>query len=225
MTRVIGHRGAPRRDRENTVAGFRTAARLGCDGIELDVRRTSDGRLVVHHDPVLADGRTIVATPFAELPDHVPTLEAALDACAGVAVVNVEIKNDPREPDFDDSEGVAAATVAALLHRRSERFLISSFRRATIDRCRAIAPELPTAFLCTQPPPGVLRDLARAGHAAIHPYYSAIDGAFIGEAHAEGVEVNVWTCDDPDAMRLLIDAGVDGICTNVPDLALELLGR
>ena len=63
MVLVIAHRGAPRLARENTVESFRAAVATGAGGIELDVRRTADGALVVHHDAVLDDGRTIVDVP------------------------------------------------------------------------------------------------------------------------------------------------------------------
>ena len=76
--------------RENTIEAFALAGRLGADAVELDVRRTRDGLLVIHHDPTLSDGRVIARTDAAELPAHVPHLGAALDACAGLWV-NVEI--------------------------------------------------------------------------------------------------------------------------------------
>ena len=106
MTLVIAHRGASRAERENTIAAFRRAVEMGADGIELDVRRSADDRLVVHHDAALADGRLIRHTGSADLPDHIPSLAAALDACEG-AFVNVEIKNDPSDPDFDPSRRAA----------------------------------------------------------------------------------------------------------------------
>ena len=68
----------------------------------------------MHHDAHLADGRAIVATTWADLPDDVPDLAAALDACAGLATVNVEIKNWPGDVDFDESLAVADAVVEAL---------------------------------------------------------------------------------------------------------------
>ena len=128
MTLVIAHRGASRAEPENTVAAFRRAVEMGAEGIELDVRRTADDALVVHHDAALADGRVICETVVSELPDHVPSLSVALDACDG-AFVNVEIKNDPSEPDFDPTEWVAHRTVLELGTRDAgPRWLVSSFR-------------------------------------------------------------------------------------------------
>ena len=128
MTLVIAHRGASRAERENTIAAFVRAVEMGADGIELDVRRTADDVLVVHHDAMLGDGRIVRQVPAGELPDHVPTLSAALDACAG-AFVNVEIKNDPSEPDFDPTEWAAHRTLIELGRRGADaRWLVSSFR-------------------------------------------------------------------------------------------------
>ena len=102
---------------ENTVASFRAARALGADGVELDVRRTADGALAVVHDAHLADGRAVVDTVRAELPAGVPELADVLDACAGLALVNVEIKNWPGDVDFDESLAFVDAVVATLLAR------------------------------------------------------------------------------------------------------------
>jgi glycerophosphoryl diester phosphodiesterase len=136
VTQIIAHRGASAVEPENTVAAFRRAVADGADGIELDVRRTADDRLVVHHDARLSDGRIIRDTPVDELPVGIPELDAALDACDG-AFVNIEIKNDPDEPDFDPTEWIAHRTLA-LLERRGvdARWLLSSFRYETVALCR-----------------------------------------------------------------------------------------
>src|ERR1700712_5637918 len=142
MVHVIAHRGASRAERENTVGAFGRARELGADAVELDVRRTADGVLVVHHDARLPDGRSVDTTPVADLPVHVPALGASLDACAGMWV-NVEIKNDPTEGGFDPTESIADETIAHLLARdEDERWLISCFRIETVDRCYHLAPQI-----------------------------------------------------------------------------------
>ena len=221
MTLVIAHRGASHSAAENTLAAFELAGTMGADGVELDVRRTKDWSLIVHHDPALPDGRVIVELSAEELPASVPTLAAALDACGGM-FVNVEIKNDHGEPDFDPDDRVIDE-VAALLAQRGggPRWLVSSFRIETIDRCRAILPEVRTAWLTY-----ALGDreisAVEARHDAIHPYVELVDEAGIRAAHLAGLAVNTWTCDDPVRMRELIGWGIDGICTNVPDVALAV---
>jgi glycerophosphoryl diester phosphodiesterase len=222
VTLVIAHRGASREARENTVAAFRRAVELGSDGIELDVRRSADGVLVVHHDALLDDGRAIADVAAADLPDHVPTLGAALDACAG-AFVNVEIKNDPDEPGFDAARELARRTVDHLVARSEHlRWLISSFDEETVDACRRHDPRLRTAILAPTLDDSLVGRAAAGGHVAVHPWVGAVTAEAVRAAHAHGVGVNTWTCDEPDRMRELIAWGVDGICTNVPDVALAV---
>ena len=226
---VIAHRGASRAEPENSLAAFRRAGAMGADAVELDVRRTNDGALVVHHNPHLADGRAINGVPAAELPPEVPTLSQSLDACAGMWV-NVEIKNDEHEPDFDPTDFIADETMAVLLARNEpERWLISSFRIETIDRCRAIADALETpvrtAWLTGAVPAGTLALLRARGHSALHPYVRLLTREIVREYREAGLDVNTWTCDNPERMRELIEWGVTGICTNVPDVALTVVAQ
>lgn len=222
LPQIIAHRGASHAEPENTVAAFRRAAELGADAVELDVRTTADGLLVVHHDAELPDGRRIAATDAAGLPGHVPTLGRALDACTGMWV-NIEIKNYPGDPDFDPASKIADATIDVLRTRpASERFLISCFHLDTIDRCHELAPDIPTAFLCAIVPDGVAALLAERGHRAFHPWEPTVTPALIDGCHAAGVEVNAWTCDDAERMAQLLRWDIDGICTNDPDVALAV---
>ncbi len=224
VTCVIAHRGASQAAPENTVAAFRRAAEMGADMVELDVRRSADGRLVVHHDPHLTDGRAVAATQADELPVTVPSLDEALDACAGMAV-NIEIKNDAEEPGFEPDRALAddVATVVAA-RGDTDRVVVSSFDRASIDRLKEVAsPPLATAWLVTVPPPDAVEVAVAGAHQALHPWWQAVDLALVERAHAAGLAVNVWTCDDSEAMARLAGWGVDGICTNVPDMAIAVL--
>lgn len=224
---VYGHRGASVAATENTLEAFRIAADQGADGVELDVRRSGDGALVLHHDAGLGDGRIISVTAAADLPRHIPTLDAALDVCAGM-IVNIEIKNIPGEPDFDETCALADEVVALLRARGGrDRVVISSFHLGTIDRVRELDPEVSTGFLCMLDPlpaDGV-GPAAKRGHDAIHPHHLLVDGALVDAAHDAGLTVNVWTVDDPDELAHLAALGVDAVVTNVPDVALEVLRR
>ena len=209
---------------ENTVEAFRAAISVGADGIELDARRSADGVLVVHHDAHLG-GRPLIEQFAADLPELVPTLAEALDACAG-GFVNVEIKNHPFEPDFDPQETVAADVIAELARRSNppEDWIISSFRIETVDRCRNLNPTIPTAWLTANP---VMNEdisaAATAGHTAIHPWVPTVDRDLIEQCHAAGLRVNTWTCNDPQRAVELASWGIDGICTDVPDVILAAL--
>ena len=227
---VIAHRGASGDFAENTLDAFFGAVDQGADGVELDVRRTADGRLAIHHDDTLPDGTVIVEAPFASLPSTIPDLAAALDACAPLGTVNVEIKNWPDDRDFDPGEGVASAVVD-LLAERGElddgRILVSSFHLPTIDRVHALAPGLATGWLLglVEAPHDLVARAGEHGHRAVHPHHVFVNEDLVRVAHDVGLAVNTWTCDEPERIRWLADLGVDAVITNTPAVALAALGR
>lgn len=211
--------------RENTVEAFRLAADLGADAVELDVRRTADGQAAVHHDEALPDGRRIVTVGADDLPSDVPLLPAALEAC-GSLEVNVEIKNVRIDGDFDPDQTMARVVVDTV-HAMGigERILVSSFGYACIERVRKLDPGLPTAFLIVGDvdPVPLLDRAAAGGHPGVHPHWRMLDETVVARAHELGLFVNAWTVDDPAEMQRLAALGVDGIVTNVPDLARRVV--
>lgn len=223
--RILGHRGASAAAPENTVEALALAVRMGADGVELDVRRSADGVLVLHHDPALADGRVVAELTRADLPAWMPTLAEALDACAG-AHVNIEVKNIPGEPDFDPDAAIVDPVLALLAERdHRDDVLLSSFHLRTVDRVKALAPGLRTGLLTLFDPSAVdgVVLAAERGHDAIHPHHAFVDAALVEAAHGAGLELNTWTVDDVDRLRELARLGVDGIVTNVPDVAVATL--
>jgi len=197
----------------NTLPSFARVLTLGVDGVELDVRRTADDRLAVTHDPV-------GSSPFAAL--RAPSLEQALDVCAGVTV-NVEIKNFPRDSDFDARQRVTDL-VLDLLDERDGRddVLISCFDGACLRRCNERRGDLPTALLLlSRRPPADVLDAA-GGFGIVHPYDSMVNEEFMSEARKRGLAVNVWTGGDESLERMthLARLGVDGIITSAPEVAL-----
>jgi glycerophosphoryl diester phosphodiesterase len=219
---------------ENTLQAFVAASALGADGVELDVHRTADGGLVVHHD---ADARglgVLAERTEAEIRaarPEIPSLDEALEACAGM-LVNVEVKNLPGDADYDPAEGVAAGVVE-LIARRGGRddVLVSSFNLESVGRVRELDASIATGFLTLvgmDPVDGV--EVAHAhGHGAVHPDVRALVGdaatATITRAHELGMTVNVWTVNDEDELRRLAAAGVDAVITDVPDVARRVLSE
>ncbi len=221
--KVIAHRGASRAERENTLAAFERAVEFGADGVELDVRLTADGALAVHHDERTEAGRAISDSPAAELPTHVPLLATALDACAGVHV-NVEIKNDQRSRSYDAEMRMVALVSGELARRPEGDFSVSSFDLATIDAVRDREPDIPTAFLFDRgDPTSLLRTASRHGHRWVHPDDLLVDEVFVAQTVELGLVVNVWTVDDPSRIAELARWGVDGVISNVPDVARRVL--
>jgi glycerophosphoryl diester phosphodiesterase len=231
---VIAHRGASAAFPENTVAAFRGAAALGADAVELDVRRAADGTPVVHHDAVVPGVGAIAALSAGELRHRapaVPTLEHALAACAGMWV-DVEVKNSPADSDWDPEDALVTEVVARLRASGwAERVLLTSFNPRTLERGRALAPEIPTGWLVegADPLPEALDAAAALGHAALLPEAGLLAGAgaarAVAAAHAAGLLLITWTVDDLPEARRLAAAGLDGVITNRPDALVAALGE
>ncbi len=210
------------------MEAFRGALSEGADWVELDVRLSADGQLVVHHDAWYPGGSGVATSSADARPSHVPMLEEALDACEGMGV-NVEIKNSPG--DLGD-EGVPhgleiAELVVSLVTLRGtgQAIQVSSFDEATLARVKELDPALPTAQLLFDlaADPEAVERAAAAGHAAINPWDPFVDEALVARCDALGLEINPWTVDDPERIRGLATLGVTGIITNTPAAALAIL--
>ena len=222
MTEVYAHRGLHVAERENTVAAFRAARALGVDGVELDVRRSADGVLVVHHD-ASARGRSIARTPSGDLGRDVATLAAALDACAGMAL-NVEIKVARARTGAPDGPGALAREVVAALDAVREGVVVSCFDLATCRAVRAAAPTMRVGWLVgARTPIGPALEVAReAGLAALHPNHRAVGPAIAARARDLGLELNVWTVNRARDIAAMVALGVTSVITDDPATALAL---
>jgi glycerophosphoryl diester phosphodiesterase len=157
------------------------------------------------------------------------TLAEVLDACGDRMLVNVEIKNSKVDPDYDPTMAMVVPVIDELRRRgagATGRWLISSFSWSTVAACRAYAPEIATGCLTSAAvdEPTIER-LAAAGHRALHPWEAQLDEALMELCQRHGLAVNTWTCNDPTRLVELAGLGVDGVCTDVPDVALVALGR
>jgi glycerophosphoryl diester phosphodiesterase len=226
MTAIFAHRGCTEGFTENTIDAFAEARRLGADGVELDVRLTADGALAVHHNAEIPGVGVIAELDVADLPAHVPLLVDVLAVCEGM-VVNVEIKNAPQDPGWDDGEAVAALTAAAIEEAGwGTRVLVSSFQEATLRAVRAADGRLALGALWgfATEPQAALEAAAEAGYVAVHPFVSSVDAALVERAHAIGLAVNVWTVNAPEDLRAVVDAGVDTVITDRLREALAIAG-
>ena len=142
----------------------------------------------------------------------------------------MEIKNSPAEPGFDADHRIAVEVAAALeglsADRRS-RLIVSSFNLATLDAFHAAIPSVPTGWLTG---PGwdqvaAVASAAAGGHTALNPADAAVTPEVVGAAHAAGLEVVVWTVDDPSRMTVLAGLGVDVLVTDRPIAAAATLAR
>ncbi|MEU1494666.1 glycerophosphodiester phosphodiesterase [Streptomyces sp. NPDC005776] len=223
---AFAHRGGAADGIENTAAAFRRAADAGYRYFETDVHASADGRLVAFHDPTLdrvtnARGR-IAELPWSEIQrarvagsEPLPLFEELLEAFPE-ARWNVDIK-----------AGAALAPLVELIRRTDawDRVCVGSFSEARVARAHRLAgPRLATSYgvrgvvglrLRSYGIPAALR--AGAVCAQVPESQGGVrvvDRRFVREAHARGLQVHVWTVNEPERMAALLDLGVDGIMTD-----------
>lgn len=235
MFLVIAHRGASADAPENTLAAFHLACIQGADMLELDVRRTADGVLVVFHDATTEhwDGqpRPVTACTLAELQqldiggERVATLAEVCElACERAILLNVELKQ----------ADIVAPTVELLRSYNLIRHtLISSFDAAALRELAQLAPDIPCAYLMgtrTYRPDIRLRELfpflalRQVRAAAWHPAAQLpLLRWVLPLVRRAGYAINVWTVDDPRVARQLVAWGATGVITNKPALMRESL--
>ncbi len=212
---LIAHRGAKREFPENTLPAFERAIERGADAIELDVHRTSDGVVGVHHDAALPTdipgalhGAPLDTIPWSELESAeiapgftVPTLSQVLDLGAGRAVVYVEIKGS----------GIEQA-VAEVIRGSDAECAVHSFDHEMIARSRLAAPDIPRGILFDAYPTDLAAAVNFTGARDIWPDWRLVDRALVEGAHALGARVLTWTVNDRQVAEDLLRLGVDGLC-------------
>jgi len=231
----IAHRGASGRLPENTIAAFRAAIDAGAVMCELDVQSTRDNALVVIHDKTVdrtTDGSGAVAKmTLAEIKrldagarfkdgagrgERIPRLDEVFAATAGKCGLNIELK----------AVGVERE-VAVLISKwnAAETAMVSSFDWRALETMRALDRSIRIGVLGEEDVPKMFDAAARLGAYAINPRFDLATRDFCETAHGRGLKVLVWTVDAPEAMRVLIDNGVDGIITDYPERLRETAGE
>ncbi len=222
---IVAHRGASRERPENTLAAFRRAVELGADAVELDVHRSSDGAIVVHHDPTVVDDLTGSHVPIAGSGlgalrglrvrgEAIPTLGEVLEALGERVTAYCELKG----------AGTAEGTLAALEASRTP-CAVHAFDHRQVAEARRLAPDVPRGVLEVSYPVDALHALEGVEGRDLWRHWEYIDEALVHEAHASGARVIAWTVNDAALMRRLADWRVDAICTDDVALARSTLGR
>ncbi|PYO79937.1 MAG: hypothetical protein DMD63_02705 [Gemmatimonadetes bacterium] len=210
----ISHRGAHQTLPENSIPAFMRAIELGAEAIELDVHGTSDGTVVVHHDPTVnapdLATRAIAELSYTELRNfrldegvEIPTLAAVLDAVGTDAMVYVEIKARSIEP-----------LVVRIIREHDARCAVHSFDHRIVKTVKSIFPAVRTGVLQVARHVDPVASLIATGAEDLWQEVSFIDEELVARAHSLNAKVIAWTADDADQWETLRLIGVDGICTN-----------
>lgn len=232
--RLYAHRGSPGSCFvENTLPAVSACLLDGADGVEVDLRLSADGVLVVSHDPTL---RRIAGSGLPVATSTWEQLRVA-SACSGVPLTRVEevlavlagrpVVLEVKRPLPGAVPQTVAALVAVLTGLRRDGLpldvTVSSFSPAVVAEVRATAPQelgVRTALLgdVRDRPTGLLRQALQDGHDQVHPNVAALlaEPSAVGRAHALGVGVVPWTVNRGRALRRLAALGVDGFITDVP---------
>lgn len=234
----FAHRGASGDYPENTLLAFWEGIKAGANGLELDVHKTKDGKLVIIHDEdvertfqarglikdlTLDELRNLKCRKalFSDSKEcRISTLEEVLELVKEHQItLNIELKTDviPYSGIEEDVVGLIQA------YDLKNQVLISSFNPKSIKLCKEIDSEIRTGFLYYQPIDQVIEYAKSLQVDAIHPHLRLVSEDLIKEAHENQLEVNVYTVNSPIYMRKLIVAGVDGIFTDYPALLNEVM--
>jgi len=231
---VYAHRGDRSRAPDNTLEAYRLAVEAGADGIEMDVRRTVDGVLVMSHDDRYADFPPIVEMAFSDIRQQIPSIPTFIETLAYVPPdvwLNVEIKNFPDEADFDETRDTVSLVIETIAeHDTLDRILLSSFDPVTMQRAAQISPEMLRAQLVRLPTDvdmGVAAALSQGAH-AVNPELAHVATdpvAVVSSIHDAGLEAIVWKAVAPEDIAMLFNAGVDGVIVDDPAMARRVLDQ
>lgn len=237
---VFAHRGASASAPENTLAAFIMASETGAHAIEFDVKLSGDGEVVIHHDQTLdrttngsGDLRNHTISQLKKLDagtkfherfsgERIPTLRELFDVLGGKLVMNIELTN------YASPEDDLIVRVVSLIRqfRLEDSVIFSSFLPGNLHKARELCPEVPNGLLAL---PGLAGWFSRSPlpfwipREALHPFISDVKSTLVERQHQSGRRVYVWTVNEPDDMRRIVDMGADGFFTDDPALGLSIL--
>jgi len=239
---IFAHRGDSAHAPENTLAAFELALAQKADGIELDVKLSSDGHVIVIHDSTvdrttgahgrvkdmsLADLRSLYAGSFFSQnfsSEKIPTLEEVFEAVGKRIFINVELTN------YNSPRDHLVESVCMLVKKFSlqKHVMFSSFFASNLSKAGSYLPDVPRGLLALNGIPGAW---ARSfgyyfgKYQALHPNLKDVNPQQVGRVHRLKGRIHVWTVNKAEDMRQLFHWGVDAVFTDDPQLAMQVRGE
>lgn len=235
---IIAHRGASSYAPENTLSAFKKAVEMGSDGIEFDVQLSKDGHVVIIHDATVnrtSNGngkvKSLTLKQLKELDfgswfskefknETICTLEEVFNYLKNWnGLINVEIKKEWLQ--FNSIENKVVDLIAKFDLRN--RIIVSSFSTLSLLKIKRIDKDIQTGILYSSSAKRLYLFAKLFKVDAIHPWYQNVTKDMIKTAVKNNFKINTYTVDAPSKIKKLADLRVDGIITNVPDVALKEL--
>ena len=239
---LLAHRGDFANAPENTLPSFQQAIQKGADGVELDAKLTSDGHVIVIHDPTLertTDGHGKVSSSTLEVirrldagswfnekfrGTNVPLLAEVFETVGKDKLINIELTN------YSTPRDGLVLKVCELIrkHNNQGQIIFSSFFASNLKIAARQLPGVPRGLLAM---PGLLGLWARSfgfmfgEFQALHPHISNTSREQVQRVHRINRRLHVWTANTPKEINQLKEWGVDGIFTDDPQMAVRALGR
>ena len=239
--RIFAHRGYSGKYPENTMLAFEGALKLSVNGIELDVHKTKDGKLAAIHDESI--DRTFLGNGLVKdydlrdlkkLENRDEKFRENIDSIIGTLeevillvsfkddfVLNIELKTDVIHYNGIEEDVLEMLDSYDMI----ENTIISSFNHESLKICKKINKNIKTAVLYSEPIEDIVNYAKELGVYAIHPDYKLVDKSLIKKCHENNILVNAYTVNENDDIERLIEEGIDGIITDYPNIALEILKR
>ena len=239
--RIFAHRGYSGKYPENTMLAFEGALKLSVNGIELDVHKTKDGKLAAIHDESI--DRTFLGNGLVKdydlrdlkkLENRDEKFRENIDSIIGTLeevillvsfkddfVLNIELKTDVIHYNGIEEDVLEMLDSYDMI----ENTIISSFNHESLKICKKINKNIKTAVLYSEPIEDIVNYAKELGVYAIHPDYKLVDKSLIKKCHENNILVNAYTVNEKEDIERLIEEGIDGIITDYPNIALEILKK
>jgi glycerophosphoryl diester phosphodiesterase len=235
---IFAHRGASAYAPENTLAAFELALKQQADAIELDVKMSADGQVIVIHDSTVdrttdghgkiqdmtlaalkeLDAGSFLSKEFAG--EKIPTLGEVFETMGKRTFINIELKNYHARGD----DLVEAVCMLVKKHQMQKRIMFSSFYSSTLSKAHRYLPEVPRGLLALNGLSGVWArsfGFSFGKYNALHPYLKDLTQQEVTRVHRLKRRIHVYTVNMEEDMRRLISWDVDGIFTDDPQLAVK----
>lgn len=231
---VVAHRGASGYAPENTLSAMKKAIEMKAEMSELDVQETADGEIILLHDNTTKrTGKkdlNIWELNYDDLKDievgewfseeykgePIPTLKEVIDLVRGKMKLNIELKAHKHE------KMLAERSLKVVIENNFlDQVVFTSFKFDEIRKIRALNKEAKIGYIFGKLPENV--DVFTEDVDLLSAHYKTVDAEFVKKAKSNGKEVHVWTVNEPEDMKRMIELGVEAIITNYPDVLRKVL--